>query len=184
MFRSLIIYQSAINNSRFTQRFNLIILRRSLCWHLRNNLNLPQLSRLIKSSGEISTYLPPPQRKDNIIRHHQQHKHMPLDAQTVRQHLSGLATGDFKSFGENVDPNVDWIVPPGKGHPLNPLGGHYHTFADFGKATQALSQTIQGGQIKLVVQNVTVDEKEKRAVAELKAEETQKNGKPFVVSRN
>jgi len=106
---------------------------------------------------------------------------MALTRVLVENIFAPLATKDFQSFFTHVSPNVDWIVPPGDGHILNPVAGHYHSPIDFAKATSPLGKCMQSGGIALHVVAVTIDSEQRRAAVELSANEIQKNGKPFKV---
>jgi hypothetical protein len=106
---------------------------------------------------------------------------MPLTRALIENIFAPLATRDFESFFTHVSPTVDWIVPPGDGHALNPVAGHYHSTKDFAKAISPLSKCMQSGGIALHIAVVTIDSEQCRAVVELSANEIQKNGKPFKV---
>jgi hypothetical protein len=106
---------------------------------------------------------------------------MALTRTFVENIFAPLANGDFESFFTHVSPTVDWIVPPGDGHPLNPVAGHYQSIKDFAKAVSPLSKCMQSGTIALHVVEITIDSEQRRAAVELSANEIQKNGKPFKV---
>ncbi len=104
-----------------------------------------------------------------------------LTGALVENIFAPLATRDYASFFTDVSPTVDWIVPPGDGHILNPVAGHYHSVKDFVMATSPLGKCIQSGGIALNLVAVTVDPEQRRAAVELSANEIQKNGKPFKI---
>lgn len=106
---------------------------------------------------------------------------MALTRTLIEKLFAPHATKNFESFFTHVSPTVDWIVPPGDGHVLNPVAGHYHSAKDFAKAFSPLGKRMQSSGIALHVVEVTIDSEERRAAVELSANEIQKNGKPFKV---
>ncbi|KAL6704164.1 hypothetical protein ACN47E_008724 [Coniothyrium glycines] len=85
-----------------------------------------------------------------------------------------IGTGQTQAFFENIDDNVDWTV---KGT-FCPISGHYKSKKAFHEGTHALSSTW-ATPLKLVVQDIIHDGKNKVAV-ELKAVDVEcKNGLKF-----